>query len=205
MIIIMQKATMKKAISLIASILLALIMLCGCEKTLTNESSLLNDTDKSSQKVFSDIKENTESSEKTENNKDKSETKPKKEIIDISSDAYYDLIKKIFEEATQQNGYYVFQSCNTYRAPYLQVYIAPKDIYSDEATKTQSTELIENILDQLKKYEYKSGGFFKRECKYINIYFYGLDDNGSYHRNGGPFIQISLFDIQNETVEGLTF
>ena len=65
--------------------------------------------------------------------------------------------------------------------------------------------LIKNILEQLKKYEYKSGGFFKRECEYINIYFYGFDNNVSYNRNGGPFIQISLFDIQNETVEGLTF
>ena len=187
---------MKKVISLIMALLLFLVLLCGCEEPISNESSLSNDTETSSQQISSETKDNK---------KDTSESKPKKEVIDISSDDYYDLIKKIFDETTEQNGYFAFQSYNTYRAPYLQVYIAPKEKYSDDVTKTQSTELIKNILEQLKKYEYKSGGFFKRECEYINIYFYGFDDNGSYHRNGGPFIQISLFDIQNETIEGLTF
>lgn len=169
------------------------------------DSDITTIVDETCTKPTESTTEKTPSTQIDAEKEDKSETKPKKEIIDISSEAYYDLIKNVFEDATAENGYYVLQSYDTFRAPYLQMYIAPKDKYSDDVTKTQSTELIKNVLDQLKKYEYKSGGFFKRECEYINIYFYGFGDNGSYHRNGGPFIQINVFDIQNVTVEEMVF
>ena len=88
---------MKKVISLIIAVLLLIVMLCGCDEPIANESSLSNDAETSSQQI---------SSETRENKKDALESEPKKEVIDISSDDYYDLIKKIFDEATEQNGYF---------------------------------------------------------------------------------------------------
>lgn len=128
-----------------------------------------------------------------------------KEVIDISSDTYYDLIDSVFENAIEANGYYEYGGYDKYYYPYTRVYIAPKDKYSDEVTKTQATELIKNVLDELKKYEYENGSFIKRANNYISVYFYGFTESGNFNRTAGPFLQISIFDIQKTTEEDLSF
>ena len=184
-----------KSIQIIITLFFMLFLLCGCEKVLENESST---PETSNQQTNSEV---MEKENKKENIKDSKEDN----IIDISSDVYFDLVKNIFEKSALENGYFEYGGYDTYKYPYIQLYIAPKDKYSEDVTKVQSTELIKNVLEQLKEYEYKSGGFFKRNFEYINVHFYGYDEYGEYHRNGGPFIKINITDIQNVTEEKLIF
>lgn len=183
---------------IIAAILLELLLLCGCEENIGGENSTLDDTKMTDQQITSEVNEREEHESTVE-------VSEEAEKIDISSDAYIDLIKEIFNKAAQENGYFEYCGYDTYRYPYIQLHIAPKENYPDDVIKTQSTELIKNVLSDLKKYEYKSGSFFKYNYEYLNVYFYGYDEYGKYHRNGGPFIQINILNIQNATEEDLSF
>ena len=185
-----------KYLLLIFGILLIIVLSCSCNEHYIESVS---ESDTPPQNTQQDSPE-TELQLTTEN-----EFVQEPKVIDISSDDYYALITNVFTEATKRNGYFEFFRYDTYKFPYLQVYIVPTDKRSNETTKIQSKALIEDVLEQLQKYEYKSGGWFKRECEYINIYFYGYDQYGNYNRNGGPFIQINIFNVQNISAENLIY
>ena len=123
-------------------------------------------------------------------NEEISETK----TIDISLKEYINLINSVFIESTETNKYLCYDGYST-NYPYIQISIKPKKKISKSELEKQSKIVEEKVLENLKKYRYKSGGFFKYDYEFINIYFYDYADNGKLSRNEGPFIQLNILEI----------
>ena len=126
--------------------------------------------------------------------------KNEKEILDISSEEYYEKIGEIFETITSANEIYKFQGF-TSRYPYLQISIYPTGKYDKAVIEQEAKEIINKVLQELKKYKFKTGGLFSSNYEFLNIYFYDYDKYGNVSRNGGPFAQINVLEIENVNVD----
>lgn len=120
--------------------------------------------------------------------------KNKENQLDISSTEYFGLINKTFTEVMESNEYLYYDGY-TKHFPYIQVQIKPKKKISKNDMEEQSEIIRNEILSELKKYNYKSGSIFKYNYEYINIYFYDYRDNGQLDRNEGPFLQFEILKI----------
>ncbi|MBR4073420.1 MAG: hypothetical protein IKK24_05690 [Clostridia bacterium] len=117
------------------------------------------------------------------------------EIIDINADEYLELIDRIFEESVKDNQYIYYSGYYTYN-PYIQVSFIPYGKYEKEIIRQQAENTIDYILEELKKYKYEAGGIFDTGYSYINIYFHDYY-YGKMSRNGGPFAQIKILEVEN--------
>ena len=127
--------------------------------------------------------------------------KNKKKTYKINSEEYFKLINDTFIKAIENNEcWYYSDAYNHY--PYIQVSIKPKKEMSEDVMKEQSKIVGKMVLDELKKYKYKSGGLFAYDYEMINIYFhYYL--YGKLSRNGGPFMQFSIYDVDKLTIDDI--
>jgi len=115
--------------------------------------------------------------------------------FDISTEVYRNKISEIFYDITKKNGKYNFAGY-TCRYPYIQIYIKPTDLYSDEELNESAINIITELIIELKKYKFESKkiGY---SYEYLNIYFYHFDSEGKVVRNNDIFMQINILDIEN--------
>ncbi len=133
-------------------------------------------------------------------NHDEDSLKDEKEILDISSKDYGEKIGKIFNSITSNNEVYEYQGFTSHY-PYLQISLYPIGKFDKEVIKREAKDITNNVLQELRKYKFKTGGFFKYNYEYLNIYFYDYDEYGNISRNGGPFAQINVLDIENINID----
>ena len=153
---------------------------------------------------FTNKKVLTSNNNSTENNINDKTNKIESIKYDISSDKYFTLIDNTFKNATKDNSFLYYDGYITHY-PYIQIAIKPKikinEIDMEEQAKIVGTE----VLSQLKKNKYKSGNIFKYSYEYISIYFYNYTDNDQLDRNGGPFMQFEILNVNNLTVEDIVW
>lgn len=127
-------------------------------------------------------------------------SKNEEEILDISSKDYGEKIGEIFNSITSNNEVYKYQGFTSHY-PYLQISLYPIGSFDKEVIKREAKDITNNVLQELRKYKFKTGGFFKYNYEYLNIYFYDYDEYGNISRNGGPFAQINVLEIENVNVD----
>ena len=126
--------------------------------------------------------------------------KNEKEILDISSEEYYEKIEEIFETITITNEIYKYQGFAFYY-PYLQISIYPTDKYERAVMEKEAKGIINKVLQELKKYKFKTGGLFSYNYEFLNIYFYDYDKYGNVSRNSGSFAQINVLEIEDANID----
>lgn len=125
-----------------------------------------------------------------------------KKVIDATSEEYKNLILDTAVAVTNQSEYFGYgQSWGRY--PYIQMQFVQTKVCDEETLKTELTNTIKTLLDELKKYEYKRGAWYKYCYEYINLSV--LQYNSLGHTKEIAFIQINVFDLENISEENLGF
>lgn len=157
------------------------------------DKNIIIENDKAEEDKSSNYKEKT----KKKSSKKKKDSK----ILKINSKEYFELVNNAFVSATENNEYWYYSDAHQHY-PYIQVSIKPKKEMSKDVMAVQAIAVCNKLVDILKKYEYKSGGLFAYNYDMINIYFYYYM-YGGLSRNGGPFIQFSIYDVGNLNVNNI--
>lgn len=140
--------------------------------------------------------------EKNNNIKEDVSKENKIKEYNISSDEYFLLINDIFIDTTKNNEYLYYAGYSRYY-PYVQIAIKPKKQINKKDMDYQAEIIGRKVLTEFKKYKYKSGGFLSHDFEYINIYFYDYTSSGKLSRNGGPFMQFEIMNINKITYEDI--
>jgi uncharacterized protein YxeA len=154
-----------------------------------------------------DNKENTNSENTTSivsKTEDTNKIETKDNRIDISTKEFKNSVIETFKTATEDNDYFTY-SHESWKNQYLEISIAPNGKYSDDIFLENAKPIIKKVLEDLKKNEYKSGGIFRNNCEYINVFFLNYDDYGNLNRANAAFIRLEPLDIQNVTEEDISF
>ena len=122
-----------------------------------------------------------------------SETKENRDIIKISSDEYFDIVKNTIVNHMESNGY-VISRISTLRMPYYVVECVATDI--DTANfKDDTLKIAENIYNDLIEYDYKKPSIFVASYEIISLSF-EVVVNGK--TSNSICIQFDLADIDRE-------
>ena len=123
-----------------------------------------------------------------------------KKVIDATSEEYKKLILNTAVAVTNQTEYFAYsQSWGRY--PYIQMRFVQTKVCDEETLKTELKNTIKTLLDELKKYEYKRGAWYKYCYEYINLSV--LQYNSLGHTKEIAFIQINVFDLESISEENL--
>ena len=125
-----------------------------------------------------------------------------KKVIDATSEEYKNLILDSAVAVTNQTEYFGY-SRSWGRYPYIQMQFVQTKVCDEETLKTELTNTIKTLLDELKKYEYKRGAWYKYCYEYINLSV--LQYNSLGHTKEIAFIQINVFDLESISEENLRF
>ena len=122
--------------------------------------------------------------------------------VDISSNEYKKIIDTILTNSMAGNDNYEYRGYRTH-TPYLEVSIYPKKELGESESEQAAEKIVKEILYNLKNYRFVSGGIFKYNYEYINLYFYGKKSGEKLSRNGGPFAQISILELEKATIDSV--
>lgn len=122
-----------------------------------------------------------------------SDTKENRDIIKISSDEYYDIVKNTILNHIEYNGY-VISRISTLRMPYYVVECVATDIDTSNF-KDDTLKIAENIYNDLIEYDYKKPSIFVASYKIISLSF-EVVVNGK--TTNSICIQFDLTDIDRD-------
>lgn len=181
---------------LIKYLLIIVMFLIGMVSSSSFKEMLLeeNNSDKGTIIEKSEDKEqDVEVNEKTEID-DK-----KKKILKTNSDEYYEYLNTAFKYATENNEYWYYSGANMYY-PYIHFSIKPRKEMSESVQIEQAKIVGQKLIAKLDDYEYKSGNIFTYNYDTISVYFHYYM-YGQMSRNGGPFIQFSIYDVSELNID----
>lgn len=179
----------KKIIPIIIALVVLAIIVSTCQSN--DNTNTESDTSQNTTSTVSKID-------------DTKETETKDNKIDISTNEFKNSVIDTFKTTVEKSDYFTYSN-ESWRHQYLEISIAPNGKYSDDVFLTNAKPIIKKVLEELKKNEYKSGGIFKNNCEYINVFFLNYDDYGNLNRANAAFIRIEPLEIESITEEDLSF